>query len=94
MSKQSENSKEGGSVAQSSGGFTVSPGPLNTVKLELALVLIVAVTLYAVIEVILDTGWLQVSILAAYGLVSFAWLVARARKIIGEVRGSGTDTQQ
>ncbi len=94
MSDRSENSEEGGSVAQSSEGFTVSPSPLNAVKLELALVLVVAVTLYALIEVMLDTGWLQVSILAAYGLVAFIWLVARARKVVGEVSSAGKGARQ
>ena len=86
MPDNSASPREGGSVPQSSAGITVSPSPLNAVKLELAAVLVVALTLYALVEILLETGWLQVAILAGYALAAGIWLVVRVRKVVGAVR--------
>lgn len=91
MVDSTDKRRESGSVTHGRGGITVAPSPLNGVKLELAVVLAVAVTLYALIEAALETGWLQVSILAVYGLAACLWLVNRARKAVERVRDRSSD---
>lgn len=82
MSELPVDSKEGASVPQPTGRFTVVQSPLNRVKLELAGFLVVAVTLFALVEVLLSTGWMQVLVLAGYGAVAAVWLIVRARRIV------------
>lgn len=89
MPEGSEEKKEGASVPQSPEGFTVNPSPLNAVKLELAVVLVGAVTLYALLEVLLETGWVQVALLGVFGVISFLWLVVRARQVVQRHSSAG-----
>ncbi|GAB4358578.1 MAG: hypothetical protein Kow006_27160 [Gammaproteobacteria bacterium] len=69
----------------------VEASPLNGVKLELAVALVGAVSFYALLEVLLETGWLQVGLLAGYGIAACAWLVTRARNVVHGQRPSGSD---
>ena len=63
MSELPVKAKEGASVSHECSRFTVAPSPLNGIKLELGIVLLIATTLYVVVEIALLTGWLQVIVL-------------------------------
>jgi len=82
MSELPVKAKEGASVSHECSRFTVAPSPLNGIKLELGIVLLIATTLYVVVEIALLTGWLQVIVLGLYGLSAGAWLTVRARRVL------------
>lgn len=84
MSELPAKSEEGASVPQPPARFTVIQSPLNRIKLELAVVLAIAVPLYALVEILLTTGWTQVLVLAGYGAASGIWLALRARRVVAE----------
>ena len=63
-------------------GVGVSPSPLNPVKLELIVVIIVGVLLWAVHERITADALDQFLLLGGYGLIAMAWLVLRTRRIL------------
>lgn len=94
MSEPPTSIEEGASVPQPPQRFTVTPSPLNRVKLELAAVLVVALTLYALVEVLLETGWLQVLVLGLYGLIAGAWLTLRARRVVTAAVSPPSDVAQ
>ncbi len=63
-------------------GVGVSPSPLNPVKLELVVLIIVAVLLWVVHERITADPLDQLLLLGGYGLLAMAWLVLRTRRIL------------
>ena len=71
-------------------GVGVSPSPLNPVKLELIVVIIVGVLLWAVHERITADALDQFLLLGGYGLIAMAWLVLRTRRILAR-RAAGAD---
>ncbi len=92
MSELPAQVEEGASVPQHSQRITVAAASLNGVKRELAVVIVVALTLYALVEVLLATGWLQVAVLGLYGLAAGAWLAFRARRVVGAALVTPPDT--
>jgi F0F1-type ATP synthase assembly protein I len=60
-------------------GFGVAASPLNTVKLELAIVVIVGIVLGLVIGEITRNDWSDVLILGSYGLLAGIGLILRTR---------------
>lgn len=71
----------GESVARPRGGFTVSASPLNAVKLDLGVILCVALLVWLMVEYLSDRVAVQVGVLALYGLVAMLWLIVRTRRI-------------
>lgn len=63
-------------------GTGVPPSPLNPVKLELAIIMIVAVLLWAVHGRITADPLGQLLLLGGYGVLAMAWLVLRTRRIL------------
>ncbi|MDS4042460.1 MAG: hypothetical protein RKP20_14945 [Candidatus Competibacter sp.] len=69
-------------------GVTVAPSPLNEIKLDLGIILVVGFLLLLLQGRILDSLSLQLLLLASYGLLGMIWIVARARRILnGIARG-------
>ncbi|MDH5300452.1 MAG: hypothetical protein OEW58_03725 [Gammaproteobacteria bacterium] len=69
------------SLTQNDEGFTVAASPFNAVKVELAIILILGVVLFAWHpHLTTDEDW-QLLILAGYGVVSAAWLVLRVKRV-------------
>ena len=62
-------------------GFTVAASPFNPVKLDLALIIVVAVVVILVHERLTESFLAQLAILAGYGLISMAWLIRKIRRI-------------
>ena len=62
-------------------GFTVAASPFNSVKLDLALIIIVAVVVVLVHKHLAESFLSQLAILAGYGFISMAWLILKTRRI-------------
>jgi type VI protein secretion system component VasK len=63
-------------------GMTVAPSPLNEVKLDLAIILVVGLLLLLVQGRVLDSLLAQLLVLASYGLLGMLWIVIRARNVL------------
>ena len=63
-------------------GMTVAPSPLNEVKLDLAIILVVGGLLLMVQGRLLDGLLAQLLVLASYGVLGMLWIVIRTRKIL------------
>lgn len=66
-------------------GFMVAPSPLNEVKLDLGVILVVGVVLLLVQERALDNLLLQLLLLSSYGLLGMFWIVVRTHRVIAKV---------
>ena len=76
------------SVPENQKGFTVKASPLNPVKLELGVVLIIGVLLLIINEFITESRETQFLILGGYGIFAMIWLVFRTRSAIKSVDGA------
>ena len=66
-------------------GMTVAPSPLNEVKLDLAIILVVGALLLLVQGRLLDSLLAQLLVLASYGVLGMLWIVIRARKVLRRI---------
>lgn len=76
---------EGDSVPETKQGFTVTASPLNSVKLELGIILIIGFFLLFIVSAVVESNLLQIGLLGAYGLSAMIWLIHRVRKIMAEL---------
>ena len=80
---------------QSAGkGFGVAASPLNSVKLELGMILFVGLLLWLAVDSITADVSNQLLILAGYGVVGGLWLVLRTRHILRQLDRSTLDNEQ
>lgn len=81
------------SVPHKRTGLTVSASPLNQVKLELGVVLILAVVLFLLAPLLSAHFIGQFTILLGYGLAAMAWIIFRVRKVMrqAETQRESTD---
>ena len=63
-------------------GMTVAPSPLNEVKLDLAIILVVGGLLLLVQGRLLDSLLAQLLVLASYGVLGMLWILIRTRKVL------------
>jgi hypothetical protein len=63
-------------------GVGVSPSPLNPVKLELAVIIVIGVLLWAAHRRMTTDPFYQLLIVGGYGVAAMAWLVTRTRRIM------------
>lgn len=66
-------------------GMTVAPSPLNEVKLDLAIILVVGGLLLLVQGRLLDSLLAQLLVLASYGLLGMLWIVIRVRNVLQRI---------
>ena len=66
-------------------GMTVAPSPLNEVKLDLAIILVVGGLLLMVQGRLLDGLLAQLLVLTSYGVLGMLWIVIRARDVLQRV---------
>lgn len=69
------------SVSHQKSGFTVPPSPLNAVKFELGVILVVGLLLL-LIQWRLDDLLVQFLLLSGYGLLSMGWIMFRTRRVL------------
>jgi hypothetical protein len=72
-------------IPQNAGGFTVAASPLNSVKLELAVICCVGVLLFLLEGRITHDSLLQLGLLAAYGVISMVWIIYRVRQVVRKI---------
>ena len=63
-------------------GMAVAPSPLNEVKLDLAIILVVGGLLLLVQGRLLDSLLAQLLVLASYGVLGMLWILIRTRKVL------------
>lgn len=70
------------SIPEKNDGFTVAASPLNPVKLELGVILIIGIVLLLIIGSLVESKFSQLSILFLYGLTAMSWIIVRVKKIM------------
>ncbi|HFE36876.1 MAG TPA: hypothetical protein ENK06_00470 [Gammaproteobacteria bacterium] len=70
------------SLPQTKAGFTVASSPLNPVKLELGIILVIAFFILIIVSYTVESILHQLALLLSYGAVSMLWLMFRVRKIM------------
>ena len=66
-------------------GMTVAPSPLNEVKLDLAIILVVGGLLLLAQGRLLDGLLAQLLVLTSYGVLGMLWIVVRAHKVLQRI---------
>lgn len=66
-------------------GFGVAASPLNEVKLDLAIILVVGVLLLLLQGRVVDGLWVQLLLLSSYGLLGMLWIIVRARRVVARL---------
>ena len=76
-----------GSVPENKTGFTVAASPLNPVKLELGIILIIGFCLFFILSSVIDSQIMQIGVLSGFGCLSLFWIIYRVRKLMSELDG-------
>lgn len=66
-------------------GMTVAPSPLNEVKLDLAIILVVGGLLLLVQGRLLDSVLMQLLALVSYGILGMLWIILRTRAVLRRI---------
>lgn len=66
-------------------GLTVAPSPLNEVKLDLGIILVVGGLLLLIQGRIIDDLALQFLLLLSYGLLGMTWIIVRVRRVMAKL---------
>jgi hypothetical protein len=66
----------------------VQPSPFNGVKLDLAMILLLAVVLVIAVDQLVAAIWVQVLILVVAGFTGMLWLLWRTRRVLRSTPGS------
>lgn len=82
------------SVPHKGRGFIVAPSPLNHVKLELGLMLCLAVVLFLLVPRLSDDALVQTAILFGFGLAGMVWIVVRVRRVVRRQAREDRDGQE
>jgi len=84
------------SLARKRRHLTVSASPFNGVKLDLAIIIVLAVILLVVLPRLVDNYATQIIYLGGFGILSMIWLIVRSRRILHSFQSSnqGEDDQE
>ena len=96
MSREPDRIKEADSVPARK-GFAVAPSPLNEVKLDLGVILVVGLVLLLVQGRALDSLLLQLLLLLSYGVLGMTWIIVRTRRVVAKMtqeRGRSSNAAQ
>lgn len=66
-------------------GLTVAPSPLNDVKLDLGIILVVGGLLLLIQGRVVDNLALQFLLLLSYGLLGMLWIIVRVRRVMNRL---------
>jgi uncharacterized membrane protein len=89
INNHKDNSDDSASLARQRGHFTVAASPLNAVKLDLAIIIVVAVIVILLVTNLVESQLEQFVWLISYGLLSMLWLVIRVRQVVQSCQGQG-----
>lgn len=84
MGKKPDMAKDVDSVTARK-GLMVAPSPLNEVKLDLGIILVVGFVLLLVQGRALDSLLLQLLLLLSYGVLGMTWIIIRTRRVIAKI---------
>lgn len=84
MTREPDRLKEADSVPPRK-GFAVAASPLNEVKLDLGVILVVGLVLLLVQGRALDSLPLQLLLLLSYGVLGMIWIIVRARRVVAKM---------
>jgi hypothetical protein len=91
---QQDNGNKGASLTRQRKHFTVSASPLNAVKLDLAIIMVMAVIVAILVVYLVDSHTQQFVWLGAYGLLSMTWLIIKSRKVLHTHQTSNANQDQ
>ena len=60
----------------------MAASPLNAVKLDLGIILFLAVVLWLLVDRVVAAPAAQIGVLFAYGLSGMGWIVVRSRRVM------------
>lgn len=66
--------------------FSIAPSPFNPVKLELGVIIVLAVVLLAAVHISITEPLVQIMALFLFGLFAAAWIALRIRMIARKLR--------
>lgn len=66
-------------------GLQVAASPFNTVKLELAVIIVLGLVFWLAVDFITSNDIAQIGLLLGFGLIAAAWLVIRTRYLARRV---------
>ena len=72
------------SVTQTGKGFAVAASPLNEVKLDLALLLVVGIILLIIEDKLIEQLAGQILLLFVYGLLAATWIIFRVKRVLAK----------
>ena len=78
----SDDVRKSRSIPENKSGFTVAASPLNPVKLELGIILIIGFFLLFIVTSLIESQLVQFGVLGAYGIMSMLWLIHRVRSLV------------
>ncbi|ALP52784.1 hypothetical protein Tel_06230 [Candidatus Tenderia electrophaga] len=80
------------SLSRQGKGFTVPASPFNAVKLDLALIIIIAVVLWLIHDRLIANQLGQFLLLSGYGLAAMGWIVFRTRRVARRLAAADSAT--
>lgn len=83
--------KDRGILPHRTTGFTVAPSPFNSVKLELGIILVLAVVLVFLVDRAFSEFLVQLLVLGGAGVVAALWLFWRTRAISRSTKESSNE---
>ncbi len=87
-----DNSNEEQSLSRAQKGFTVAASPLNGVKVDLAVVIVVGVVLLFTHTLLSESSLVQLSILFGYGVLAMLWIVLKTRRLVSNLADGGVNS--
>jgi len=70
------------SVTRKDRYVTVAPSPLNAVKLDLGIILVLSALVWVLITQLVTNELVQFLLLFSFGLLATCWIVIRTRRVI------------
>jgi len=87
---QQDNGNKGASLTRKRRHFTVSASPLNAVKLDLAIIIVMAIIVGVMVGYLVESDTRQILWLAAYGLLAMAWLLIKTRRVLRQYQDASS----
>lgn len=77
----SDEEKTGASVPAKVRGVTVPASPFNVLKLELAIIFLLALICWILVDKLVSSQVFQLAWLGGFGMVCMSWLIFRIRQL-------------
>jgi len=87
-----DDTNKGQSLSRAQKGFTVAASPLNGVKVDLAVVIVLGILLLITHGLLSESTLVQLAILLGYGLTAMAWIVLKTRRLMSKLAVVDSDS--